>query len=67
MNDLIETLLLLGMVLLVFQWVREDVIKMKTGSPGLLDLARTALASLEIGFLFAGILVLVTRLWMLFG
>jgi len=63
MNDIVETLLLLGMVLVVFQFVREDIVKMKSGQPGLLDLARTALVSVEIGFLFFGIAVLVPLLW----
>jgi hypothetical protein len=63
MNDLIETLLLLGMLILVFQWVREDIVKMKTGQSGLLDLARTALTSIEIGFIFFGLAVLIPLLW----
>jgi len=63
MMPVVQALLLLGMVLLVFQFAREDILKMKSRQPGLLDLARTVLVSIEIGFLFLGIAVLVPMLW----
>jgi hypothetical protein len=63
MPPILPALLLLGMLILVFQWVREDVVKMKTGQPGLLDLARTALTSIEIGFIFFGLAVLIPLIW----
>jgi hypothetical protein len=63
MIPVVQALLLLGMVLLVFQFVREDIVKMKSGQPGLLDLARTVLVSIEIGFLFFGIAVFIPLLW----
>ena len=63
MIPVVQALLLLGMILLVFQFIREDIIKMKSGQPGLLDLARTVLVSIEIGFVVFGIAVLVPLLW----
>jgi hypothetical protein len=63
MIPVVQALLLLGMILIVFSFVREDIVKMKSGQPGLLDLARTVLVSIEIGFLFFGIAVLVPLLW----
>jgi hypothetical protein len=63
MISAIQALLLLGMILLVVSQVREDIVKMKSGQPGLIDLAWTVLVSVEIGFLVFGIAVLVPLLW----
>ena len=63
MIPVVQALLLLGMILVVLSCAREDILKMKSGQPGLLDLARTVLVSIEIGFLFFGIAVLIPLLW----
>lgn len=58
-------LLLTGMILVTFSVTREDVQRMKSGQPGLLDLAWTLFVSCEIGFLVIGTFVLVLQLWTL--